>query len=124
MMLSFKAQFVPAVQDGTKPHTIRAGRRWQVGMGIQFYENARQPTMRKFRADAVATVVQRIVIEMPVRLPGVAVYVDGRPLSLIECETLAHGDGFESARDLVQWFQKTHSLPFEGQLICWTDLRY
>ena len=31
MILGFNDRFVPAVADGTKPHSIRKGTRWRVG---------------------------------------------------------------------------------------------
>jgi len=128
MILGFKDRFVAAVTDGTKPHTIRAGSKWRQGMSIQFYENVRQASMRKFRPDAVATVVQAIHVVKPERYLGPPkppiITIDGRQLSAIECTTLAHSDGFDSVEDLVWFLAKLHTLPFTGQLIGWTDLKY
>lgn len=128
MILGFQDRFVPAVTDGTKPHTIRAGRKWRVGMGIQFYQHVRQASMTKFRPDAVATVVQAIRVEQRERYLGPPqqplITIDGRLLTAIECVTLAHSDGFDSVEELVQFLNRLHTLPFDGQLIVWTDLRY
>lgn len=131
MILSFKRDFVPAVVAGTKPHTIRVGQRWKVGQSIQFYQDARQKSMAKFRPDGEALVVQAVKIERKHtnrRVQPVMVFdqiaIDGRILTALECETLAHSDGFDSADEMIAFFKKTHGLPFQGQLIHWTDLRY
>lgn len=136
MILSFKQCFVPAVVAGTKPHTIRAGKRWREGMSIQFYQDARQKTMLKFRSDAVATSVQQIcfafrgVVDPLAEPPATRTIVligEGRSQRLLtdqEVEELARRDGFENSRELEQFVSQLHGLPFIGQLIHWTDLRY
>ncbi|WP_151087364.1 hypothetical protein [Hymenobacter baengnokdamensis] len=131
MILSFKQVFVPAVVAGTKPHTIRAGRRWRVGMSIQFYQDSRQKTMVKFRPDAVATVVQEVAIQRTRLANGkwaprdeLAVFVDNRQLTPLECQELARRDGFDDFAQLLEFFANSHGFPFTGQLIGWTDLRY
>lgn len=125
MILGFNRRFVPAVADGRKPHTIRAGHRWKPGMTIQFYMDVRQLTMRKFRADAVVQVVQDFELELlaPARRQWVP-HVDGRPLTPLEAQELAVRDGFGDYRELLDWFRKVHGLPFYGQLIGWTSIRY
>ena len=132
MILSFKKDFVPAVVDGTKPHSIRAGQRWKVGQSIQFYQDARQKSMAKIRPDGVATSVQVVRVERESQTyrnhsgtiiwPGI--FIDGRELKPIECMTLALTDGFDNVAELVAFLDKAHTLPFTGQLIHWTDLRY
>lgn len=119
MILGFKSDFVPLIEAGTKVHTIRSGSRWQVGQTIHFYTNVRQPGMRKFYPDNVVKSVQRV------RLTASGQFeVDGRELAALERMALARRDGFSSPGGLRMWFELTHGLPFEGQLIHWTDLRY
>ena len=132
MILSFKETFVPAVVDGTKPHTIRAGQRWRVGMSIQFYRNARQKSMAKIRENGEAKAVQTVRVDREsatylnesrtIVWPGI--FIDGRELKPIECMMLAQNDGFDNVTELVAFLDNAHGLPFEGQLIHWTDLRY
>ena len=31
-------------------------------------------------------------------------------------------DGFDSFAEMLEWFEKTHGLPFEGQLIQWGEI--
>jgi hypothetical protein len=128
MILGFKNTFVPAIVAGTKLHTIRRGKNWREGMSIQFYQNARQKTMKKFREDGKALVVQVIKVSRPERYLGPprepVIIVDGRQLTPLECHELAHRDGFADLDELLRFICQLHSLPFEGQLIHWTDLRY
>lgn len=42
MILAFRDQFVPYVLDGSKTHSIRAGKRWREGMRVDLYEKSRQ----------------------------------------------------------------------------------
>lgn len=129
MILGFQPRFVPAVAAGTKPHSIRAGKRWRVGMSIQFYQNVRQKGMAKIRENGEAKVVQDILIKRarerylgPPTYP--TVHVDGRELTPLECQELARKDGFDDFKEMTDWFSKNAGLPFTGQLICWTDIRY
>ncbi|OUJ70173.1 hypothetical protein [Hymenobacter crusticola] len=129
MILGFKKRFVSAVADGTKPHSIRAGDRWRVGMSIQFYENVRQKSMAKIREDGVAHVVQNIgiwpLLERTIG-PAIQPYItiDDRRLTPLECQVLACTDGFDDFKSLLDFFREEHGLPFTGQLVCWTDIRY
>jgi len=130
MILGFKDRFVPAVADGTKPHTIRAGERWKLGMKIHFYQKVRQAGMAKIREDGEARVVQRVCLfdkgqhnpHVPNRQPWL--FIDGRLLTPLESQILACNDGFDDFAGLLQFFRDNHGLPFTGQLIGWTDLRY
>ncbi|AMJ65024.1 hypothetical protein [Hymenobacter sp. PAMC 26628] len=129
MILGFQSAFVAAVANGTKPHTIRRGTRWRVGLPIQFYRNVRQRDMTKIRPDAVVRVVQVIEVPRPrERYLGPPVQpivrVDGRELTPLECQELSRRDGFQDVVELVQFLHRMHSLPFVGQLVGWTDLRY
>lgn len=118
MILGFKTAFVPQIEAGVKAHTIRQGSRWKVGDIIHFYANVRQPGMYKFRPDAVVLAVQQVRIRLG------QMEIDGRELSAMERIAFARKDGFDSPGDMRLWFARTHSLPFEGQLIHWTDLTY
>ena len=131
MILGFKDTFVPAVVAGTKPHTIRSGNRWRVGMPIQFYRNVRQRDMTKIRPDEVVRVVQEIKVGrafvLGYKKPSKYIYtiwVDGRGLTPLECQELSRKDGFEDFAELLRFLDQTHGLPFTGQLVGWTDLRY
>jgi hypothetical protein len=137
MLLGCKGQFVPKIVDGTKPHSFRAkrkdGRKWKVGDTIQFFENVRQPNMRKIRPDGVVRGVQNVVmwLEYPdfKTYPSVSttfhLMIDGRVLKSNEIEAIAIIDGFLKASDFVFFFfPKETKEKWEGQLVHWTDLKY
>lgn len=118
MILGFKPQLVPTIVDGTKLHTIRSGQRWRPGMTIHFYEKVRQPGMRKIREDAICTAVQQVRLD---RL----LYIDNRRVkTAAELTLFAQREGFESWEAFCELFTSLHPLPFEGQLVHWTDVRY
>lgn len=127
MILSFKEIFVPAIVAGTKPHSIRAGFRWRAGMSIQFYQGSYHQKRNKFRPDAVATSVQQVHFKLEIRVAPTAdpiVLVDDRRLTPEERKGLAMRDGFSSYHELARFIDQLYGLPFTGQLIHWTDLRY
>jgi hypothetical protein len=122
MILGFKPELVPLILASTKVHTIRAGNRWAAGQTIQFYTNVTEDYITEFRPDGVVTAVQTIRTE--VTQSTAIVEIDGRQLLGQELTEFARRDGFESI-DLLFYFLTTyHGLPFTGQLIHWTDLRY
>ena len=47
MILGFKDRFVPMVEDGSKRHTIRAGKRWKVGISADLYASRKVLGMAK-----------------------------------------------------------------------------
>ena len=122
MMLGFQPEFVPQILAGRKVHTIRAGQRWAAGQPIHFYTSVGPNDRRKFRPDGVAQVVQ--VIRAAESHGTYLVEVDGRTLPGSELAEFARRDGFESPELLFHFLAGSHGLPFEGQLIHWTALRY
>lgn len=120
MLLGFKRQFEPFVQDGSKRHTIRAlGKRraFRVGDICDCYVDPRRKTMRLIgRWPCVK--VEDIHIWVNRR-----VFIDGVRLSHDECDELAWRDGFRlppknSAFVQMMMFWEGR-LPFHGQLIHW-----
>lgn len=149
MNLGFQAQFVPFVEDGSKTHTIRADKRWKVGMRADLYAESRrrkvfdaegrQTAGMRLLFRAVVTKVEEIEIWYS-RGPQVA--IDGIALFDSERDLLAWRDGFRHRTlakptdtfsvvspatvgcfDLMMDFwAKTHNLaakPFHGQIIHW-----
>lgn len=122
MTLGFKDIFVPFVMDGTKPHTLRTGENWRMGMTIQFYRNVRTRNQAKIRPDGMARVVQKAEIKRHEEQP--CIFIDGRCLTPLEAQELARKDGFQDFVELLEFIDQIHGLPWKGQLIGWTNLRY
>ena len=125
MILGFKDQFIPYIEEGSKTHTIRSGFRWKVGMRADLYERPRQKGMRLiFRAPAVR--VQEIEIRavaVPDDIETLEVRIDHSLLDPAETEALFRRDGFRKpdtvpAVNLAYGFWLGR-LPFHGQIIHW-----
>ena len=117
MVLGFNEVFIPAIVAGTKVHTIREGQRWRIGELAHFCAKAHQPDQYEFWPPLPIVHIQAV------ELTDSELRVDGRLLGPTELLALAQADGFTSAADLLAFFAN-HPLPFRGQLLHWTNLRY
>jgi hypothetical protein len=112
-LYNFQKRFAQAVSDGSKTHTIR-GRRARpdkAGNTLHLYTGLRQKGSRLLLR-AVCTRVEEISITHD----GL-IKIEGRYLSRLEQEELAVSDGFESAVDMLRFWDGR--LPFEGHVIHW-----
>ena len=128
---SFKKQFRPPVEDGTKRHSIRAkrSRPWLVGDKLALYTGMRTNSCRLiFRT--VVTKVQDITIrqsktrhfpEIPDlgAWPYLEIHIDGIALSDDEMEALAKADGFGSLFSMAMFWEQNNAFPFSGDMIHW-----
>ena len=123
--LSFKKQFVPFVEDGSKQHSIRAMRTrpFRVGDTLQLYYAQRTKQCRLLGN------VPCVKVES-FRLDRARVWIAGEELSLDEKDSLAWRDGFRYATTLrshkgcfelmLEFWVNTHGdTIFEGQIIHW-----
>ena len=114
--LNFQAQFAPLVESGEKCQTIRAyrkdGRDPKPGDTLYLYTGQRTRRCRKL-GEAVCKSTERVGISDL----GIIVGDDLPPCD--ERDAIAVADGFSNEWRLIQWFKKTHGLPFEGLLIRW-----
>jgi len=131
MILSFKEEFIPKIENGTKIHTIREdpARRWRPKMKIHFATGFRTPRYRQF-SQGVCKSIQEVCIlpslkEVHIQCPPQG-DEKGYWLYLYETDSLLHefakNDGFESPNELFEFFGKTTL--FRGRLIHWTDFLY
>jgi len=119
---NFQKQFAPAVEAGDKTQTIRAmrkdGRRPEPGQTAYLYTGMRTSACRKLREGTIWA-VNNIMIGHN----GVLINYDEDgeyPINEeYELNMFARADGFESWESMRDWFDKTHGLPFEGNLIKW-----
>jgi phosphoribosyl-ATP pyrophosphohydrolase len=119
---NFQKQFAPDVESGQKNQTIRAkrkdGRRPEPGQTAYLYTGMRTNACRKL-GEKTIEMVQMIMIGNKGCL--INYNEDGEyPITeLMELKFFAIDDGFESWEAMRDWFDKTHGLPFEGDLIKW-----
>lgn len=134
---NFQGQFVPYIEDESKPHTVRADRKDgkvpKPGDTLYLYTGMRTKKCRKI-GEAICFLVQKIKISEE------GIYIGGEigtmgwdcPRETAIVERFAWKDGFRpegstpftpsGAFDLLlQFFKKTHELPFQGVVIYWKD---
>lgn len=127
--LNFKAEFVCAIDGGTKTRTIRQVRKAgnpEAGKPLQLYTGMRTGACEKIR-DVTCTRVRSVEID------HIGVVLDGRPLIAGDAPAyqggpdpehydgdFARADGFDTFSHMVEFFEKQYGLPFKGQLIEWT----
>jgi hypothetical protein len=131
VLLGFKRQFAPFVEEGSKTHTIRGKRAIapKVGEVCHCYVDPRQKTMRLLGRWPCVRVEEIRIEPLTDNVDGcevvynLRVFIDGDELTPDEAESLFQRDGFKPtapytatamARDF--WRQR---LPFEGQMIHW-----
>lgn len=127
--LNFKSQFADDVEDGRKRRSIRAprkdGRNPTPGVQLQLYTGMRQRGCRKLRDTECARVRPVEISHMGIVLDGKKLYAGDAPAYLggPDAESydgdFARADGFDNFSDMVEFFEKEHSLPFHGLLIEW-----
>lgn len=113
----FKPRFAALVRAGTKKQTIRPTpkRMPKPGDIIDCREwtaiprRSKQIKIGEFEIQHVATV----------NLDGGWIIVGERVLNPKDEDRFAHADGFKDHLELVEWFEREHSLPFTGILISW-----
>jgi hypothetical protein len=114
--LNFKKQFAEMVESGRKRQTIRSlrkdGRNPRVGQTLYLYMGMRTKYCKKL-GEAVCKSVKQMTIETNEAIVGVDF------LDITQQEKLAKADGFNSFVDMIDFFRKTHGLPFYGLLIKW-----
>ena len=120
--LNFQARFAPLVESGEKTQTIRKhrkdGRDPKVGDRLVLYTGMRTKQCRKLGEGRVMSVRYFELDDEG------GVHIDHewigwhRDPSRTE-RRLARADGFENFEAMLDWFEQTHGLPFEGLLIRW-----
>ncbi len=131
--LNFQKQFAAAVESGEKRQTIRAfrkdGRNPKPGDTLYLYTGMRTKQCRKLGevicSDARELWIARATTEFD--CPYLLWLGRGEHQTMCselmgQAEEMAKADGFSDWNEMVDWFDKTHGLPFEGLLIKWGEL--
>lgn len=128
MILGFKERFEDLIKSGSKIHTIRTDKsnRWKPGMFIHFAKGVRTKNYINFHMGFCHSVQQLKIEYIPYEgqtkglVADIFVSIDGRLLNNEEVNVLAKNDGFQSASDFLEFFDKD----FTGKIIHWTDFKY
>lgn len=118
-VMMFKPQFADLVRHGAKLQTVRSIRKRmpRVGDHISLRE---WPYRSKQRVLREATVKEIIPIE--IRRFG-EVWLSGGRLSWTGEWDFSRADGFNTPKDMYEWFAFTYGLPFKGVVISWEALK-
>lgn len=133
MILSFSLDsFVEKIKSGAKIHTIRrnVGGRWKVGNKIHFWKDNPRHITKKPYCFGEGIVINVIPIAIrysrhvssysyPKGCKFVVTYINSKPLTIAECESLAKNDGFESFNEFLDWFDSD----FDGSVIFWSNFK-
>lgn len=122
-ILNFQSRFVPFIRNKKKYQTIRKNRKrpFRVGDKLYLYTGLRTKYCQK-----IDEVICLHVFKITIKKTG-EVYVADKRLDEWEKDILAFCDGFRSDLEgyeecfevMFRWFEKMHTLPFEGQIIIW-----
>lgn len=120
-VLMFKEQFAAKVERGEKLQTIRPPRKRPIKPGdklsLRKWSGAAYRSKHVKLREATCERVSLIVLD---ETPWEFVFeVDGRRLVQDQWAKLAREDGFNCTTEMLDWFKKTHGLPFEGVMIQW-----
>ena len=121
-VLLFHSQFVPAVERGSKPHTIRPERKRPIRVGDRL--SLRCWMGKAYRPGSKQRVIKEVTCKRirPVLMKergGICMLqIDDHVLYIEECEAFARADGFSDFYQFWDYF-KSQGLPFKGSLIEW-----
>lgn len=148
MILSYsRDQFIPAIKEGIKIHTIRTDskRRWKPGMKIQHWRgNPRNVKQNPYQfAEGECNGTQDIYIQSKRKnfyggrdFPMIEVWIgtfstgsrqpytaNGRWITDEEVQLLAQNDNL-TLDEFREWFVPDNQPVFQGRIIHFTDFRY
>jgi hypothetical protein len=109
--------FKSKIQDGSKTQTIRKPWKRPIKVGDRLYLYWKQRT-----AECELLLYTNCVDVTPVTIKDLG-FVAGETKKDWDMtnDEFAHADGFDDWAALVDWFDKTHGLPFEGIVISWEN---
>lgn len=117
-VITFQQRFASLVKEGRKPHTIRPRRVNAIKPGDKL--SLRQWSGRPYRSKQKKLMETTCTHVAEFQLESYALMkINGQRLHLDEQESLAKVDGFKDLCEMINWFEKTHELPFNGVIIYW-----
>lgn len=126
MLIGFKKQFAHLVESGEKTQTVRSfpKRVPRIGETAYLYTGLRTKGCRKL-GEAIIEGISVVMINWHSMKLAHFCQDKSQPLAGtgFDIERFAVLDGFSCWKEMRDWFEATHGLPFEGLLIKWTDFR-
>lgn len=109
---NFQPRFADMVESGQKTQTIRKTLRGKVGDTVYLYTGQRTKQCRKLGEG-------RIVAIQEVRIRRQGIFTGDSILSGPDHDRFAAADGFPGLKEMFDWFETVHGLPFDGFLYKW-----
>lgn len=121
---NFQKQFAPLVESGQKPCTIRqTDKGAKVGDTAYLYTGQRTKQCRKLGEGTIVAVSPIKIWVIYLWGPVVEVRYSDKIESMryvgYHLQNFAKNDGFQSADEMVSWFDNQYGLPFNGFLHEW-----
>lgn len=120
-VVMFKEQFAAKVASGEKRQTIRPPRKRPIKPGdklsLRKWSGSAYRSPQVKLLESVCEKVSTILIDESFK--EFTFVVDGERLNQEQWAKLARADGFHCTTDMLDWFRKTHGLPFAGVMIHW-----
>lgn len=132
MLLGFKKQFAPKLENGSKIHTFRRTRKVtpKIGEKIYPYTGLRTRNSQKILGDYTYTGSQSVRMTIRKcdnkRLFIINLVIDGKPISTPDLYfKVALNDGFEDIYKFCDyWLDGKNKVAFLGKVYHWTDFKY
>lgn len=120
-VLMFQPRFSALVESGQKVQTIRPPRK-RLPKPLEIL-SLRQWTGKPYRSKQRELKREFCVRTAPIQIqrafPVVRIWRENAWHPVVKVNEFAVRDGFRDIADMVDWFDGTHGLPFEGVLISW-----
>lgn len=116
----FKTRFASAVRDGFKTQTVRATPKRLPAINDTI--DLRAWSGLPYRSKQTHLGLGHIIQVLPIHLDAHGIEIGPDYLSPADAEKFAFDDGFPSEQAMLEWFDTTHGLPFDGILIRWNLL--
>ncbi|MCA6580459.1 MAG: ASCH domain-containing protein [Pseudanabaena sp. M57BS1SP1A06MG] len=115
--LSFSV-FRDKILSGAKRHTIRAKRKHPIKVGDKLYMWWKQRSPKEKEKLGESTCIR----VSPITITGLGVSCEDIGVRYHCLDLFAIADGFDNWDEMRDFFQNTHGLPFEGDLIEWGNI--
>jgi hypothetical protein len=119
----FKPQFAPLVESGAKCQTVRPEPKRMPNPGdrisLRMWTGSPYRSKQRVLREAVIASVDRIFIDNFYGL--LLVSIGHHSLEPNDVSAFACADGFTGAGEMLNWFEDTYGLPFDGVLIKWRN---
>lgn len=121
-VILFQPRFADLVSSGVKTQTIRKAARCKVGDALSLRRWTGKPYRSKQETikNATCECVTRVIVE-----EHDLIFPD-QPNSATSNEDMnsfARMDGFRDFVELVGWVERTHGIPFHGEVIQWSNTK-